>query len=263
MVFRNKIITSILCVLFTYSYVGCAGVNQPNGYDNELIGAKAKSAETSATIDSESIIEVTTTKATTVTETTTTKATTVTETIITEVTTVTETTVEATFMPEATESIEESSEFIEETITEPIELLDESEIEPIEEEQSYEYSWESDGYYWYFEPSGWILDNKSWYTLVNCVANEAGAYWIDEWDKAKVCEVVFNRLWYWGYPDIYSVISDYGQFSGSSNYVELDDYSYKVTTNVIDACAFYCSWPDIFNHNYFYFLGDGYNNHFN
>ena len=132
-----------------------------------------------------------------------------------------------------------------------------------DEPDTYNYSWKTDGEYWYFEPSGWKIDNTTWYTLCNCVANEAGSYGITNYNKALVCEVIFNRLWDWGYNSVYDVVAAYNQFEGSENYIGLtDSYYYKVNNNVIDAVAFYCSYPEVFNEGYHFFYGDGYQNHF-
>lgn len=157
-----------------------------------------------------------------------------------------------------------TTELIEQQATLMIESIEQQDIFIIEpsEPEEYEYAWESDGDYWYFYPSGWVLDNKSWYVLCNCVANEAGSDWVNIWDKAKVCEVIFNRIWDWGYDSVYDCVSAPQQFTGSSNYVELDDYYYKVTGGVIDACAFYCSWPELWDEGYHYFIGDNYANYF-
>lgn len=132
----------------------------------------------------------------------------------------------------------------------------------VEEEPVYEYSWSFDGENWHFEPSGWTISNSDWIVLCNCVANEAGSYWITEADKGRVCEVIFNRYHWWGYNSIYDVIAAPNQFEGSDGYINLEEYSYKVTDQVINGCAFYCSWPDVFNEGYLFFTGDGYQNHF-
>lgn len=148
--------------------------------------------------------------------------------------------------------------------TDEVEDTDKSSDEDvaIEEEPVYEYSWSFDGENWHFEPSGWTISNRDWIVLCNCVANEAGSYWITEADKARVCEVIFNRYHWWGYNSIYDVIAAPNQFEGSSSYINLEEYSYKVTDQVINGCAFYCSWPDVFNEGYLFFTGDGYQNHF-
>lgn len=198
----------------------------------------ARSSETATTTSS-------TTKPAETTTTTTTKATTTTP----ETTSTSETT---------TTTIAPVTEVTTETTTVPTEAVTEAPTEqPI-----YEYSWSSDGEYWYFEPSGWVIDNQSYYVLCNCVANEAGSNWISTYNKALVCEVIFNRLNGWGYNSVYDVVSAPNQFTGSGNYVNLNEYSYKVNDDVISAVAFYCSYSEIFNEGYYYFTGDGYQNHF-
>ena len=197
-----------------------------------------------------------TTSSTPKTTTTTTETTTVastTETSATETST-TETATETTAEPVVTEPPVESE-------TEP-----ECTPEPVTETESsqneYEYSWSSDGEYWYFEPSGWVLDNQSYYVLCNCVAHEAGSNWISTYNKALVCEVIFNRLNYWGYNSVYDVVAAPNQFTGSGGYVYLNTYSGEVNDDVISAVAYYCSYPEIFTEGYLYFTGDGYQNHF-
>lgn len=149
----------------------------------------------------------------------------------------------------ATDEVEDTNKFSDEDVA-------------VEEEPVYEYSWSFDGENWHFEPSGWTISNSDWIVLCNCVANEAGSYWITEADKARVCEVIFNRYHWWGYNSIYDVIAAPNQFEGSDGYINLEEYSYKVTDQVINGCAFYCSWPDVFNEGYLFFTGDGYQNHF-
>lgn len=198
------------------------------GFESVKLSMTTQATDEVATTSATTTTTSTTSTSTTETTTTTTSSTTTT----TETTTVTETTTTAPAVTEAP--------------TNPPE---------------YEYSWSTDGEYWYFEPSGWAIDNKSYYVLCNCVANEAGCNWISTYDKALVCEVIFNRLNN-GYASIYDVVAARDQFTGSSAYVNLECYSGKVTDDVISAVAFYCSYPEIFNHGYYYFRGDGYQNHF-
>lgn len=189
-----------------------------------------------------------------------------------ETTTTTTTTAASTTETSATNT--PTTETAKETTTEPavteppIDSKTEPECtpEPVTETESsqneYEYSWSSDGEYWYFEPSGWVLDNQSYYVLCNCVAHEAGSNLISTYNKALVCEVIFNRLNCWGYNSVYDVVAAPNQFTGSSGYVYLNTYSGEVNDDVISAVAYYCSYPEIFTEGYLYFTGDGYQNHF-
>lgn len=198
---------------------------------------------------------MTTTKPETTTTVTTTspKTTTTTTTSLETTTSITTTTptITTTTVPTTTEPVTEPE-------TEPP-----TEEPPTEESPTYEYSWYNDEEgNMHFEPSGWVISNRDWVNLCNCVANEAGACWISEYDKALVCEVIFNRYNNWGYGSIYDTIAAPGQFSGSSAYIDLEGYSSKVSSQVESGVAFYCSWPEIFNHGYYFFYGDGYYNHF-
>lgn len=109
-------------------------------------------------------------------------------------------------------------------------------------------------------------DTISYYDYVmlcNCVAYEAGSEWIDEYEKAKVVEVIMNRVNSSYFPNtIYEVLTQEGQFSGVWEYVGLSEYSYKVTENVTNAVDLYFSNPSQFNHGYLYFEGDGNTNYF-
>lgn len=213
------------------------------------IAVEAAMTTKSAKHKTNNSITKTTSSTTETTTTTTSTTTTTTETSATETTTETTTT-----EPVVTEPPVESE-------TEP-ECIPEPVAETESSQNEYEYSWSSDGEYWYFEPSGWVLDNQSYYVLCNCVAHEAGSNWISTYNKALVCEVIFNRLNYWGYNSVYDVVAAPNQFTGSGGYVYLNTYSGEVNDNVISAVAYYCSYPEIFTEGYMYFTGDGYQNHF-
>ena len=205
----------------------------------------------------------TSTTTTTITTTTTTMNTTRPETTTTVTTTSPKTTTDTTTSSATTTSVETTTTTVP-TTTEAVTEPPEQETEPpTEENPTYEYSWYNDEEgNMHFEPSGWVISNRDWVNLCNCVANEAGACWISEYDKALVCEVIFNRYNNWGYGSIYDTIAAPGQFSGSSAYIDLEGYSGKVSSQVESGVAFYCSWPEIFNHGYYFFYGDGYYNHF-
>lgn len=246
---KNKL---ILCVAMTMMLFTCHeqfNINKTNIAKNDTnIVHIAKAADINLqninNISEVNNIETTTQPVTTTTSTTTetTTTTTTSTTTTTEVTTTEVITTEVNIAESSTESIIYNEE------------------QPI---QYYEYSWSTDGEYWYFEPSGWILDNETYYTLCNCVANEAGSYWITEYDKALVCEVIYNRLHDWGYSTVHEVVAAPNQFTNSYKYINLTDQYYEfVNDQVISAVAFYCSYPEIFTEGYHSFTGDGYQNKF-
>lgn len=108
-----------------------------------------------------------------------------------------------------------------------------------------------------------VADADADYVLLcNAVAHEAGSNWISTSEKAKVAEVILNRVNSGSYPDsVYGVITQKGQFSGCWNYANLDGYSNKVTDDVKTAVDMALS-SDYNNHGYTGFWGDGSQNHF-
>lgn len=107
------------------------------------------------------------------------------------------------------------------------------------------------------------ITDEEFIILCNAVAHEAGCNWISETDKAKVVEVIMNRVNSPLYPNtILGVLTQPYQFSGSSSYVYLGKYSSSVSDSVINAVQLYFSDPSSFNHGYFGFYGDGYRNYF-
>ena len=103
---------------------------------------------------------------------------------------------------------------------------------------------------------------REYILLCNVVAQEYGADRTPVKEKAKVVEVVLNRVASEDYPDtIYEVITQPYQFTGSENYSELTTYSDRVTDSVIEAVDWYLenSWS---NHGYTCFYGDGECNYF-
>ncbi len=111
--------------------------------------------------------------------------------------------------------------------------------------------------------SGISVSNSDYILLCNVVAHEAGCNWISTYDKAKVVEVVMNRVNSPLYPNtIYGVITAPYQFTGCSSYANLGYLSSEVNQGVIDAVNLYLSDPSQFQHGYFSFYGDGYQNYF-
>ena len=107
------------------------------------------------------------------------------------------------------------------------------------------------------------LTDSDYVLLCNCVAHEAGSDWISTYNKALVVEVVMNRVNSSSYPNtIYGVITQKGQFSGSSSYANLSTYSSKVTQDVKDAVTYYFNHLEEFTQGYTSFYGDGKQNHF-
>lgn len=108
-----------------------------------------------------------------------------------------------------------------------------------------------------------VLSDSDYIILCNAVAHEAGCYWISEYDKAKVVEVIMNRVNSPFYPNtILGVLTQPWQFSGSETYVYLGTYSCHVSESVKNAVNLYLNDPSAFNHGYYGFYGDGYNNYF-
>ena len=106
------------------------------------------------------------------------------------------------------------------------------------------------------------LTDYEYIMLCNAVAYEAGSDWIPISEKAKVAEVIMNRVNSSDFPNtIYDVLTQEGQFVGVWNYVTLTDYSYKVTEDVKSAVTMALE-SDYINHGYLFFEGDGTQNYF-
>ena len=137
------------------------------------------------------------------------------------------------------------------------EVIYESEEVVIEENYDIEYS-EYNGE----TTSDNYLTDYEYIMLCNAVAYEAGSDWIPTSEKAKVAEVIMNRVASPDFPDtIYDVLTQEGQFVGVWNYVTLTDYSYKVTEDVKSAVNIALE-SDYINHGYLFFEGDGTQNYF-
>ena len=137
------------------------------------------------------------------------------------------------------------------------EVIYESEEVVIEENYDIEYS-EYNGE----TTSDNYLTDYEYIMLCNAVAYEAGSDWIPTSEKAKVAEVIMNRVASPDFPNtIYDVLTQEGQFVGVWNYVTLTDYSYKVTEDVKSAVNMALESGYI-NHGYLFFEGDGTQNYF-
>lgn len=107
------------------------------------------------------------------------------------------------------------------------------------------------------------ITDEEYVLLCNCVANEAGSSWISENDKARIVEVIMNRVSSPVYPNsIYGVISQRNQFSGSSKYVNLTTYTGSVSESVKSAVLLYFADPSQFNDGFMGFYGNGRQNIF-
>lgn len=99
--------------------------------------------------------------------------------------------------------------------------------------------------------------------LCNVVGHEYGANWISEYEKAKVVEVIMNRVNDPRFPNtIWGVLTQPYQFSGLEWTLYLGTYSYQVTDSVKAAVDLYLEHPEQFQHGYLGFWGDGRANHF-
>lgn len=107
------------------------------------------------------------------------------------------------------------------------------------------------------------ITDEEFVLLCNCVANEAGSSWISENDKARIVEVIMNRVSSPVYPNsIYDVISQRNQFSGASRYVNLTSFTGSVSESVKSAVLLYFADPSQFNEGFMGFYGNGRQNIF-
>lgn len=107
------------------------------------------------------------------------------------------------------------------------------------------------------------VTDEEYIWLCNVVGHEYGANWISEYEKAKVVEVVMNRVNDPRFPNtIWGVLTQPNQFSGLEWTLYLGTYSYQVTPSVMAAVDMYLEHPEDFNHGYLGFWGDGSMNHF-
>lgn len=163
-----------------------------------------------------------------------------TTTTATTTTTMVETTIAAEeYVEPTTEAPQETTETYVEPVTEPVVIDVETEEDSLP------------------------ITDEEYILLCNAVAHEAGCNWICTEDKAKVVEVIMNRVSSPKFPNtIYGVITQPYQFSGSSTYANLNTYSSHVTQSVKDAVTLYFKENGSFTQGYIGFWGDGYSNHF-
>ena len=130
-------------------------------------------------------------------------------------------------------------------------------IQSQEEEQGEEYENGNE-----VEVTVYEVSEGDYIRLCNAVAHEAGADFIATEDKAKVAEVIINRVLSPQYPDtILEVLTQPGQFTGAESYAYASEFTYKVSYDVECAVNGYLN-GEYTNHGYFSFWGDGYQNHF-
>ena len=107
------------------------------------------------------------------------------------------------------------------------------------------------------------ISDEDFVVLCNVVAHEAGSNWISENDKAKVVEVIMNRVHSDLFPNtITDVLTQPGQFTGSETYAFNGSFMPYVTEAVQNAVRLYFNQPEAFEDGYLYFWGDGIQNHF-
>lgn len=107
------------------------------------------------------------------------------------------------------------------------------------------------------------ISDSDFVILCNVVAHEAGCSWISEYDKAKVVEVIMNRVYSPLFPNtVTAVLSQPNQFTGAPSYAFGGYYVSYCTEACKNAVRLYFSDPSQFSHGYLYFWGDGYQNHF-
>ena len=184
--------------------------------------------------------------------------TTVTTTAATTTTTTSSTTTSTTSETESSvsEETETESAYIDESFEEFDDNYDETEyVETDYVETEYEEYATAETYSYGVSDSDYIL-------LCNAVANEAGSSWISLTEKAKVADVIMNRVASSSYPNtIYGVLTQEGQFSDCWNYVGLGTYSSYVTEDVKTAVTNYLSGA-YGCYGYYSFYGDGVQNYF-
>ena len=128
--------------------------------------------------------------------------------------------------------------------------------EPVNEEPAEEETEEESGRKVY-------VTDEEYIWLCNVVGHEYGSDWISEYEKAKVVEVIMNRVNDSRFPNsIWGVLTQPYQFSGLEWTLYLGTYSYQVTPSVKAAVDLYLEHPEDFQHGYLAFWGDGSMNHF-
>jgi hypothetical protein len=168
-------------------------------------------------------------------------------------TTLMTTTTTATTTTTMVETTIAAEEYVEPTIEAPQETT-ETYVEPATEPVVIDVETEEDSL---------PITDEEYILLCNAVAHEAGCNWISTEDKAKVVEVIMNRVSSPKFPNtIYGVITQPYQFSGSSTYANLNTYSSHVTQSVKDAVTLHFKENGSFTQGYIGFWGDGYSNHF-
>ncbi len=255
-------ITSAITIAVAAGVTPVIAVNG-SGDDNVIVTEETTSTKESTTTTTESTTTTTTTtmESTTTTTTTTMESTTTTTTETTMMTTTTETT-EVLVLEEAPEEfydIQDGSVVFDDCGDDSVTVAvtpDGAQENAVDENAL---DCENTNTSWYY---GISEGDENFILLCNAVGHEAGSSAISVEDKAKVVEVICNRMESASYPDtIYDVLTQQNQFSGAYSYVDLGTYSAKVTEDVKTSVRNYLS-GSYENHGYFSFYGDGCQNHF-
>lgn len=166
------------------------------------------------------------------------------------------TTTEVTTTEEVTTTTTETTTTVVETVTEAPTVTTETYVEPAPEPQTTDVQ-TTDG------SLKIKVTDEEYILLCNAVGHEAGSYWISEYNKALVVEVLMNRVNSPLFPNtLYDVLTQPGQFTGAWGYVGMSTYSNEVTQSVKDAVTLYLSEPESFTQGYLFFTGNGRENVF-
>ena len=127
----------------------------------------------------------------------------------------------------------------------------------------YEYTADDD--YLYFNDI--TISRRDYILLCNCVGWEYGSYYVPLYERSLVCEVIFNRINSPRFPsDLYSVITQRYQFSGSGNYADADhfvkDGGSQAVQDAVCTYLYNMNSDTYYNEGYLFFSGDGYWNYF-
>lgn len=178
--------------------------------------------------------------------------------------TTTETTQIVTQPPETEPAPEPESEIIEAADEENAAADAAAEPEPETEPEIRTFEYDDNFYYFpptEIYPDGFQLSVQDYVLLCNCGAHEAGN--LSVYEIGLVIETIMNRVYSSAFPDnIYDVITQRNQFTGSCEYANLTGFSHEVTSNCCAAVENYFCFPENYQHGYLFFYGDNYANYF-
>lgn len=264
---RRKVI--LICMITTIVTFWLNAFFLPSIYQPRPTAYAENGDKTPLTTNSTVTTSVTTTTSASTTTTTSTSTTTTTSTSTTTSTTTTlssSTTTTTTFTTTVVEETSSEEINIEESNDDTCTAVeDEASAECVESAFNVESEYEPGEYPdEYVFSSGYVKGSADYILLCNCLGLEYGSDTVDIYEKAKVIEVILNRVSSSLYPDtVYGVISAPYQFSGCSEYLYLNIYSKRVTYSVMAAVDWYLEegWQTS-NHGYVGFSGDGTWNYF-